>query len=338
MVLALDAEGGDYAPREAVAGALDVASPELRVVLVGRPEIVSPLLAAAAGNAARYVEVEPSRSVITFDDEPAWAVRNKPDSSIVLGAKLVAAKKVDGFISAGNTGAMQAAGLLVVKRVRGVKRPAILVVLPGARGPVVLLDAGANAECRPEYLFQFALMGAAFARAVLGLPDPKVGLLNIGGESGKGSELAVQAHRLLAAAPVSFVGNVEGAAMLYNQADVVVTDGFTGNVVLKVLEGATKFMADGVQAAARSTFRAKAGGLLLRPALRNMLQDLDPEKYGGTYLLGVRGLIVICHGSSSRRAIANALRFAAQAVRGGLVEVLPRTLESVLCGSKGGAS
>lgn len=328
--LALDAEGGDHAPQEIVAGALEAASPDLRVLLVGRAEIVESHLTGADPEKARYVELVPSGSVIAFHDEPAWAVRHKPDSSIVVGARLVADGLADGFASAGSTGGMLAAGLLVVKRLRGVKRPAILVVLPGMQGPVALLDAGANADCRPEYLLEFGVMGAAFAQAALGIAQPRVGLLNIGEEDSKGSELAIQAHRLLAAAPLDFIGNVEGRAILYNAADVVVTDGFTGNVALKLLEGTSRAILERMRAAAREDLRSQLGGLLLRPALRRMRAALDPEEYGGTYLLGVRGLMIICHGSSTRRAVANALRFGAAAVRKGLMAQLPHALETAL--------
>ncbi len=330
VTMALDAEGGDQGPQEIVAGALEVASPQVRVALVGRPEIIQPLLDAAASETVRYVEIVPSLDIISPHDEPAWAVRNKQQSSIVVGARLVAEGRADGFASAGSTGGMLAAGLLVVKRIRRVRRPAILVVLPGLQGPVAFLDAGANADCRPEYLLEFGLMGAAFASFVLGIDRPRVGLLNIGEEDSKGSELAVEAHKLLAASPLNFVGNVEGRAVLYNTADVVVTDGFTGNVALKLLEGTAGAMLERLRAAAGSSVRSKVGGLLLRPALRQMKSSLDPEEYGGTYLLGVRGLMIICHGSSSRRAIANALRFGARAVRNGLVASLPALLEAEL--------
>lgn len=330
VVIALDAEGGDKAPGEIVAGAAMVASPELEVVMVGREEVVKPLVAAAPSSVREHLKVVPCGSVISFHDEPAWAVRNRPDSSIVVGARLVAEGKAKAFVSAGSTGAMVAAGLLVVKRVPGVKRPAILVLLPGRDGPVALLDAGANADCRPEHLLEFALMGSAFVKAVLGIAEPRVGLLNIGEESSKGNELAMQAHRLIGTAPVRFVGNVEGRGLLYNQADVVVTDGFTGNVALKLLEGTALYVIEKVREAARSTYRSRIGGLLLRSALRTTLRSLDPEEYGGTYLLGVKGLLVICHGSSSRRAISNALRFAARAVRSGLVESLPCTISAAL--------
>jgi phosphate acyltransferase len=331
VTLALDAEGGDLAPAEIVAGALDAASAALRVLLVGRPEVVEPELAAGEAKPGRgFVEVVPSRTVITFHDEPARAVRSEPDSSIVVGARTVTEGRAQGFISAGNTGAMLAAGLLVVKRVPGVKRPAILTVLPGMQGPVALLDAGANADCRAEYLAEFAVMGTVFARRVLGIDEPRVALLNIGEEGSKGSELARESHRLLAQTQPRFVGNVEGRAILFNAADVVVTDGFTGNVALKVMEGTAASLIGRIRGIASRSLRSKLGGALLRPGLRDLKAVLDPEEYGGTYLLGVRGLMVICHGNSSRKAVANALRFGAEAVRGGVVEEVGAELSRIL--------
>ena len=197
VTMALDAEGGDQGPQEIVAGALEVASPQVRVALVGRPQIIQPLLDAAASEAVRYVEIVPSLDIISPTHEPAWAVRNKQQSSIVVGARLVGEGRADGFASAGSTGGMLAAGLLVVKRIRRVRRPAILVVLPGLQGPVAFLDAGANADCRPEYLLEFGLMGAAFASFVLGIDRPRVGLLNIGEEHVKGNDLAKAVPRKL---------------------------------------------------------------------------------------------------------------------------------------------
>jgi phosphate acyltransferase len=331
ITLTLDAEGGDLAPREIVAGALEAASNTLRVLLVGRPEVIEPELAAGKDMHGRaFIEVVPSRTVISFHDEPARAVRSQVDSSIVVGARTVAEGDSQGFLSAGSTGAMLAAGLLVVKRVAGVKRPAILTVLPGMDGPVSLLDAGANADCRPEYLTEFAAMGAVFSRRVLGIERPRIGLLNIGEEESKGSEMAREAHRLLAETQPDFVGNVEGRAVLFNAADVVVTDGFTGNVALKVMEGTAASLMQRMRLVAGRDLRSKVGGALLRPGLREVRAALDPEEYGGTYLLGVRGLVVICHGNSSRKAIANALRFGAEAVRQGVVEEVGAELSRIL--------
>jgi glycerol-3-phosphate acyltransferase PlsX len=316
VTLALDAEGGDNAPAEIVAGALLAASPSLKVLLVGRPELVEPYL----GGADRtHVEVVPSGSVISSHQEPATAVKMMQDSSIVVGARCVADGRCGGFVSAGSTGAVLTAALLIVRRVGGIRRPAIVTTLPGARGPVLFLDSGANADCRPEHLVEFGVLGTAYARAVMGLADPRVGLLNIGEEESKGSELAQGAHQLLKGSGLNFVGNVEGRDLLRNMADVVVTDGFTGNVALKLIEGCASSIFARVKEAADAGVRAKAGGILLRPALRGLRAGLDPEEYGGTYLLGVRGLVVICHGNASRKAIANALCFGAEALRKGVL-------------------
>lgn len=219
-----------------------------------------------------------------------------------------------------------AGSLLVVRRVSGIRRPAIVTVLPGDGGPVVFLDAGANADCRPENLLEFGILGTAFARTAIGLDEPRVGLLSIGEEREKGSELARAAHELLRRSGLDFLGNVEGRDLLSGAADVVVTDGFTGNVALKLLEGCASSLFGRVKEAATGSLRAKVGGLLLRPALRAVRAGLDPEEYGGTYLLGVRGLIVICHGDSSRRAVANALRFGAAALRQGVLSNVEQEL------------
>jgi glycerol-3-phosphate acyltransferase PlsX len=239
VTLTLDAQGGDHAPEEVVRGAILAASATLKVLLVGRPEALAPHL---AGADLTHIEIVPSESVISSEDEPAKAVRSKTDSSIVVGAATVADGRSQGFVSAGSTGAMLAAGLLVIKRASGVRRPAIVTVLPGMDGPLVFLDAGANADCRPEHLLEFGLLGAVFARRALGIERPRVGLLNIGEEATKGNELALGAYPLLAdpAHGLHFVGNVEGRDLLFNAADVVVTDGFTGNVALKLLEGTAR--------------------------------------------------------------------------------------------------
>lgn len=326
VTLTLDVEGGDNAPGDIVAGALQVASPTLKVLLVGRPEIIEPLLADAD---RRNLEVVPSASVIGCEMEPASAVKNMQDSSIAVGCKTVAEGRSEGFVSAGSTGAMLVGSLLFIKRANGIKRPAIVTILPGNKGPLVFLDAGANADCRPENLLEFGILGAAFARAALGMAKPRVGLLNIGEERGKGSELARAAHELLWDSGLDFVGNVEGRDLLTGVADVVITDGFTGNVALKLLEGCSASLFLRVREAASSSLRAKMGGLLLRPALRAVKAGLDPEEYGGTYLLGVRGLVVICHGNSSSRAIANALRFAAEALRKGVLSTVEREFETL---------
>jgi len=215
---------------------------------------------------------------------------------------------------------MLAAGLLEIRRLPDVHRPAIAVVLPAVGGPSVLIDSGANADARPEHLLQFGHMGAVFAEEILGLRAPEVALLSIGEEAEKGNRLVREAHALLAASSLRFVGNTEGRELLAKVADVVVCDGFSGNLALKLLEGSIKTLLEAIRAEIAATPRGKLGGLLIRPAARRLRERFDPETYGGAYLLGLRGLVVIAHGNSSQRAVANAIRLAAQGVRGRVVE------------------
>jgi glycerol-3-phosphate acyltransferase PlsX len=315
--VAVDAMGGDNAPDEIVAGALEAASDEIR-----------PLLTGPAGLDTGGLELIEAPQTIAMDEKPADAVREKPDSSLVACCRTVADGKADVALSAGNTGAMLAASLVHIRRIPGVRRPAIAVVLPSERGPSVLLDAGANAEARPEHLLQFGQMGAIFARELLDLPHPQVRLLSIGEEPEKGSKLTLEAHELLAAAEeLDFRGNVESRDLLGGAADVIVTDGFTGNVSLKLLEGTIKTLLDTLRSEIASTTRGKLGGLLIRPAARRLRARLDPDTYGGAYLLGLRGLVVIAHGNSNRRAVANAIRMAARGAEHQLVDRLGERLQ-----------
>ena len=313
--IAVDALGGDRAPEEVVAGAVEAAAEGIDVVLVGPP-----------GLDTQGLELVEAADVLAMDEKPAEAVRAKPDSSLVVANRLVADGRAAAVLSAGNTGAMLAAGLLHVRRLPGVMRPAIAVVLPSRRGPSVLLDSGANADARPEHLLQFAYMGAIFAEEVLELPRPSVRLLSIGEEPEKGSQLALEAHELLAASDLNFEGNAESRELLEGAADVVVTDGFTGNVSLKLLEGTIRTLLDALRSEIAATPRGKVGGLLIRPAARSLRDRLDPDTYGGAYLLGLRGLSVIAHGNSSRRAIANAIRLGARGVEHDVVDRLAARL------------
>ncbi|MDE3189764.1 MAG: phosphate acyltransferase PlsX [Acidobacteriota bacterium] len=301
--IAVDAMGGDRGPAEVVAGALEAAGGNLTPILYG-----------SAGTHAHGLELRETHGVVEMDDKPAEAVRAKPDSSLVSAVRAVASGDADAVVSAGNTGAMLAAGLLELRRVPGVMRPAIAVPIPARRGPSVLIDAGANADARPEHLLQFATMGAVFAEEILGVRNPHVRLLSIGEEPEKGNQLALEAHALLAASDLDFGGNCEGRDLLAGAADVVVTDGFTGNVALKLLEGTITTLLDAFREEIAATTRGTVGGLLIRPAARRLRKRLDPDTYGGAYLLGLRGLAVIAHGNSSRTAIANAIRLAARGV------------------------
>jgi phosphate acyltransferase len=319
--VAVDAMGGDRGPEEIVAGAVDAASDTVRPVIVG-----------AAGLDTHGLELIEAANVIAMDEKPTDAVRGKPNSSLVVACRAVGEGKADAVVSAGNTGAMLAACLLEIRRLPGVRRPAIAVTIPARRGPSVLLDSGANADARPEDLIQFAHMGAVFAEEILGIANPEIRLLSIGEEPEKGNQLTLDAHRLLAASPdLNFKGNAEGRDLLSGAADVVVADGFTGNVALKVTEGTILSLLEGLREEITATVAGKLGGLLIRRAARRLRERLDPDTYGGAYLLGLRGLAVIAHGNSSRRAIANAIRLAARGVENDVVGKLTQNLgESVL--------
>ncbi|HEU0336978.1 MAG TPA: phosphate acyltransferase PlsX [Gaiellaceae bacterium] len=315
VTVAVDALGGDHAPDAIVEGATDAASDAIRPVLYG-----------PAGLDTHGLELVATEGVVEMDDKPAEAVRAKPESSLVRAVRAVADGEAQAVVSAGNTGAMLAASLLHVRRLRGVHRPGIGIVIPGRRSPTVLIDAGANADARPEHLLQFAHMGSVFAEEILEVREPEVRLLSIGEEPEKGNQLTLEAHELLASSPLRFAGNVEGRALLESAGDVVVCDGFTGNVALKTLEGTIRSVLGALRREIESTPRGKLGGLLIRPAAHGLRTRLDPETYGGGYLLGLRGLVVIAHGSSSRRAIANAIRLAARGVEHGVVERLAERL------------
>jgi phosphate acyltransferase len=316
--VAVDALGGDRAPDEIVRGAVDAASAEIEPVLVGPPSL----------DREGLPLVEASES-IDMDDHAVDAVRSKPDSSLVRAARAVADGDADAVVSAGNTGAMLAASLLHIRRLPGVYRPAIAIVIPTKVGRSVLIDAGANADARPEHLLQFAHMGAVFAEEILEITDPEVRLLSIGEEPEKGNQLTLEAHELLRGADhLRFGGNTEGRTLLEGDADVIVTDGFTGNVALKTLEGTVKSLLDALRTELEASTRGRLGGALIRPAARGLRARLDPETYGGGYLLGLNGLVVIAHGSSSRVAIANAIRHAARGVEHDVVGRLQQRLSA----------
>ena len=313
--VAVDAMGGDRGPAEIVAGALEAAASGIEPVIVG-----------PAGLETDGLELVSASDVIAMDEKPADAVRAKPESSLVVACREVGEGRAAAVVSAGNTGAMLAASLLELRRLPGVLRPAIGVVIPTRRGASVLIDAGANADARPEHLLQFAHMGSVFAEEVLAVRSPEVRLLSIGEEPEKGNQLTLEAHALLEAAGVGFAGNTESRDLLAGAADVVVCDGFTGNVCLKLLEGTIKTVLDALRREIQSSSRGKLGGLLIRPAARRLRERLDPDTYGGAYLLGLRGLAVIAHGNSSSRAIANAVRLAARGVEHDVVGRLARRL------------
>jgi glycerol-3-phosphate acyltransferase PlsX len=317
--------GGDRAPEEVVAGAIEAAA-----------DGIEPILYGPKGLDTGDVPLVETTEVIAMDEKPAEAVRSKPDSSLVAACRGVGEGEADAVVSAGNTGAMLAACFLELRRLPAVARPAIAVVIPSTKGPTVLIDAGANADARPEHLLQFAHMGSVFAQEVLDVPEPEVRLLSIGEEPEKGNQLTLEAHALLVSAEgLNFRGNTESRDLLAGAADVVVCDGFTGNVVLKLLEGTISTVLETLREEITASRRGKIGGLLIRPAARGMRSRLDPDTYGGAYLLGLRGLAVIAHGNSPRRAIANAIRLAARGVEHDVVGRLAQRLpERVLASAR----
>ena len=321
--VAVDAMGADRGPEEIVAGALAAASGTVQPILVG-----------PAGLDTQGLALLEAADVIAMDEKPAEAVRTKPDSSLVVACRAVAEGKAEAVVSAGNTGAMLAACLLELRRVPGVRRPAIAVTIPARRGPSVLLDSGANADARPEDLLQFAHMGAVFAEEILDVREPRVRLLSIGEEAEKGNQLTLEAHELLQASDLNFAGNTEGRDLLAGAGDVIVTDGFTGNVALKLLEGTIKNLLEAFREEITASLRGKIGGLLIRPGTRRLRERLDPDTYGGAYLLGLRGLAVIAHGNSSRRAIANAVRLAARGVEHDVVGRLAQRIDATVLASR----
>ena len=293
--------GGDHAPSETIAGAVDAARRGVDVLLVGNRSLLEDELA----NHDAELPIIDAPDLISMGDDPARALREKPEASIAVCAKLVASGEAAGFVSAGSTGAAMAAAAIIIGRIQGVTRPAIATIIPTSGTPTLLLDSGANPEVKPEQLAQFAIMGSVAARALLDADPPRVGLLSIGEEKGKGRPLERSAYEMIEAGPVEFVGNIEGRDVATDKVDVIVTDGFTGNVFLKATEGTASLMNSYV-VEALSTLGEDIQSAVL-PVLVQVREKMDWETYGGAQLLGVRGSALIAHGSSTRRAIANAM-------------------------------
>ena len=305
--------GSDHAPHAEIDGALAATRDfNVGVILVGQPQKLEPELRKCGwrGDGDRGIELVEAAEVIAMDDPVATSVRRKKKSSLRIGTKLVDEGKADGFVSAGNTGAAMATAKMVIGTLPGVDRPALAALIPTkAAKPVLLLDVGANSECKPHHLAQFAVMGDAYSRAVLGTEKPTVGLMSIGEEEAKGNDLTKEAFPLLKRlSNINFVGNVEGRDVFAGMVDVIVTDGFTGNVMLKLSEGLTEAMLAMLKRELTATAVTKAGAVLAKPAFRNIKKRLDYSEYGGAPLLGVRRIVVIGHGRSNARAIRNAIR------------------------------
>jgi glycerol-3-phosphate acyltransferase PlsX len=323
--IAIDAMGGDLAPQEVVAGVLmAIGTLGADLLLVGQPESIRQELRGTGD--LDSLEIIEAPEVIEMDDHPTEAVKAKPRSSINVGLRLVKEGRADAFVTAGNTGATMAAALLTLGRVKGIGRPALGLVYALPRGgEAMLIDVGANADCRPVHLLQFGHMGSAYMAGMFDRQAPKVALLSIGEEATKGNQLTIEAHDLLRRSSLAFVGNVEGKDLLRGVADVIVADGFTGNVVLKTVEGVSEMLFAEVRHAVELTPWNKIAGRILYSELRRLRRRLDYAEYGGVQLLGVDGVVVIGHGRSNARAIFNAIRAARDAVRNGVLERIRET-------------
>jgi len=324
VTISVDALGGDNAPDvvlEGVEAAL-AEDADLEVILCGPAEVVEPFAADHDRCSARA-----TTEVIGMAEHPANAVRKKKDSSIVVGCRLVKEGEAQGFFSAGSTGACLAAGTLVIGRVKGVSRPALATILPSPKKPVVLCDVGANADCKPEYLVQFAVMASAYAAKLIGVKNPTVGLLNIGEEEEKGSQFAQEAHALLKQSSLNFKGNAEGRDTLKGEFDVIVCDGFTGNVCLKTIEGTASVLLGELKTILKSSLKTKLAALAIKGGLKDLLGRLDPDVAGGAPLLGVKGACIVGHGSSNAKAIKNGVLASASYVRSGVSEVIAQTIQ-----------
>jgi glycerol-3-phosphate acyltransferase PlsX len=330
MRIVVDAMGGDRAPQVVVDGAVQAArNLGLEVVLVGQKEAVD----AALGNhdtAGLALSVQHASQVIEMHEHPAAAVKSKKDSSMIVGMELVKRHEADAFYTAGNSGGALASALFRLGRIRGIKRPALSTVFPSKtpQGFCFLLDIGANAECKPEFLVQFALMGSVYSERVMGVQNPRVAIVSNGEEEGKGNQLVQATVPLLKESGLNFVGNAEGKDIPWGTADVVVTDGFTGNIVLKLAEGISKFLLDVLKEEITSRNVSKVGALLAKPAFDEVRKRLDYREYGGAPLLGVDGIVIVGHGRSDALAIRNGIRMAAQTVENGVLDAIKQGLAS----------
>lgn len=324
VCVCVDAMGGDHAPDVVVEGcaqALD-ADAGLSLVLAGPAEVVEPFAQRYQGRVTPLAATE----VIGMGEHPVRAVRKKRDSSIVVGCHAVADGRADAFFSAGSTGACMSAATLIIGRIKGVERPALATIVPSPVKPIVLLDVGANADCKPEYLVQFAEMGRIYSKLMLGVQHPTIALLNIGEEEYKGSTAAQEAHRLMSEQVGDFKGNAEGGDLLEATYDVVVSDGFTGNVALKTIEGTAKTLFSALKETMMSSTKNKMAAAVLKPAFSELKNSISADTYGGAPLLGLKGAVVIGHGSSGPAAIANGVRAAAEAARNELPASIAQAL------------
>lgn len=327
MKLAIDAMGGDHAPKAIVEGALKAIQDldNIEIVLIGDENKIKPLLT----NTDR-ISIIHTTSMITNEDEPVRSVRRKKDASMVLMAKEVKEKRADACISAGNTGALMSTGLFHIGRVKGIERPALAPTLPTIdQKGFLLLDVGANVDAKPKHLVQYAIMGSVYVQKVRGIDKPRVGLLNIGTEDGKGNELTKNAFTLLSNAPINFVGNIEARDLLEGKADVVVTDGFSGNIALKTIEGTALGLFSLLKKSLFSSLKAKMGALLVKNELKALKNQLDYAEYGGAGLFGLAAPVIKAHGSSDNRAIYSAIKQACYMVENQVIDTIQTTVDTL---------
>lgn len=329
MKIALDAMGGDDAPLETIKGAVAALEEvsELELVLVGKKEVIEAELSKYKYNKEK-IEIVDAREIIEMTDEPVVAVKSKKDSSMNRTLELVKDRTVNASVSAGNTGALITASQLKLKRIKGVLRPAIATMFPNKKGHMLMLDVGATADCKPEFLNQYAMMGSKYMEILVGKKNSKVGLLNIGTEEGKGNEVTREAYNLLKEnKSINFVGNVESTEVMNGNIDVVVTDGFTGNMVLKTAEGIGKFILDVIKTEVSKSFIYKLGALLLMPALKVVKSKMDSSEYGGAIFLGLNGISIKAHGNSDAVAIKNAIKVAEKFAKLNFVEEMKKVID-----------
>lgn len=329
MKIALDAMGGDNAPLETIKGAVAALEEvsELELVLVGKKEVIEAELSKYKYNKEK-IEIVDAREIIEMTDEPVVAVKSKKDSSMNRTLELVKDGTVNASVSAGNTGALITASQLKLKRIKGVLRPAIATMFPNKKGHMLMLDVGATADCKPEFLNQYAMMGSKYMEILVGKKNSKVGLLNIGTEEGKGNEVTREAYNLLKEnKSINFIGNVESTEVMNGNIDVVVTDGFTGNMVLKTAEGIGKFILDVIKTEVSKSFIYKLGALLLMPALKVVKSKMDSSEYGGAIFLGLNGISIKAHGNSDAVAIKNAIKVAEKFAKLNFVEEMKKVID-----------
>ncbi len=329
MKIIVDGMGGDNAPFQIVKGTVDAVNEfDINAIIVGKEDIIIKELEKYEYPKSK-IEIINAEEVITNEEDPALAIRRKKKSSLVLGCKALSEGLGDGFISAGSTGALLAGGLFIVKRIEGIERAALTTTYPTLKGVSLLVDAGANVDCKPEYLQQFGMMGSIYMERVLGVNMPKVGLVNIGTESGKGNILAKESYALLKSSNINFVGNIEGRTLPQGEVDVIVADGFVGNVILKLTEGLAISMMDTLKEIFMENLKTKAGAMLVKPGLKSLKAKMDYREYGGAPLLGTKKPIVKAHGSSDSLAIKNAIGQLIKFIEKDVINIIEKNIDKI---------